>query len=269
MRPQPSLVIIVLIVVGAALWGCTDGTVELKQKIAELEKKIDKQQKDFSDFVGRFAPSKDFSADIQRIEDQQDRISQTFKTQVEPINGRLEEFRDWAQEAQKEREEVRQRLKTLGESIAETEKVVPALKKEVDRVAKNSILNSKRIKTMVQGIEDASKEVKEVKKEVLENNTKLFAAVKKTLPKVRDSAVEKLTERLEPLEKQVMSLSAALGNDRKALEALKTRAPVAGAGKDVEVLTRKVAEFEEILASQKAYLLELGTKVHQLEAQYK
>ena len=56
MRPQPSFVIIALIVLGVALSGCTDGTVELKQKIAELEKKIAKQQKDFSEFVGRFAP---------------------------------------------------------------------------------------------------------------------------------------------------------------------------------------------------------------------
>jgi peptidoglycan hydrolase CwlO-like protein len=108
MRPQPSLLLVSLMLLAATLIGCTDESVELKQKIAELEKKIEKQQKDFGEFVGRFAPPKDFSADIQRIEDQQDRISQILKTQVEPINSRLEEFRDWAQEAQKEREDVRQ-----------------------------------------------------------------------------------------------------------------------------------------------------------------
>ncbi len=269
MRPQPSLVIIAFIVVGTALWGCTDGTVELKQKIAELEKKIDKQQKEFGDFVGRFAPPKDFSADIQRIEDQQDRISQIFKTQVEPINSRLEEFRDWAQEAQKEREEVRQRLKALGQSVAETEKLVPALKKEVERVTKISVLNNRKVKTIARSFDNASKEVKQMKKEVLDSNSKLFAAVKKTLPRVRDSAVEKLTGRLEPLEKQVTSLSAALTNDRKVIEALRTKKPVAGSGKEVDILTKRLADLEEILTSQKAYLLELGAKVHQMESQYR
>ncbi|MDQ7785404.1 MAG: hypothetical protein RDU20_21145 [Desulfomonilaceae bacterium] len=270
MRPQLSLVVIALIVPGVILSGCTDGTVELKQKIAELEKKIDKQQKEFSDFVGRFAPPKDFSADIQRIEDQQDRISQIFKTQVEPVNSRLEEFRDWAQEAQKEREEVRQRLTALGQSVSEMEKVLPALKKDVDHLAKNSALTVKRQKIIAQGLENVTKEFKHVQKEVLDNN-KLFEVVKKTLPKVRDSAVEKLVLRLEPLEKQVTTLAAALSSDRQALDALKNRKPeaAAAAGKDVQILTKRIAEFEEILASQKAFLLELGAKVHQMETQYR
>jgi len=264
MRPQPSLFVIALVVLAAALSGCTDGTVELKQKIAELEKKIDKQQKDFGEFVGKFAPSKDFSADIQRIEDQQDRISQTFKTQVEPISSRLEEFRDWAQEAQKEREEVRQRIKTVGQSVAEMEKSVPALKKEVEQLVKNSVVTNKKMKIITKHAEDVTKEFQQVRKEVLDNN-KLFAEVKKTLPKVRDSAVAKLIGRLEPLEKQVASLTGTLDADRKTVEALKTQKPVAGGGKDVQILTRRIAELEEILASQKAFLLELGSKVHQLE----
>ncbi len=267
MRPLPSLVIIASIALGAILTGCTDGTVELKQKIAELEKKIDKQQKDFGDFVGRFGPSKDFSADIQRIEDQQDRISQIFKTQVEPINSRLEEFRDWAQEAQKEREEVRQRMKTLGQSVADMEKSLPALKKEVENLSKNAALTNKRIKIIARHTENISKEFQQVRKEVLEH-TKLFAAVRKTLPKVRDSAVDELVKRVEPLEKQVSSLTAALNSDRKTIDTLKGQKPVAAGGKDIQILTRRIAELEEILASQKAYLLELGAKVHQLETLY-
>jgi chromosome segregation ATPase len=268
MRPQPSLFVIALVVLGAALSGCTDGTVELKQKVAELENKIDKQQKDFAEFVGRFAPQKDFSADIQRIEDQQDRVSQIFKTQVEPINSRLEEFRDWAQEAQKEREEVRQRIKALGQSVAEMEKSIPALKKEVEHLVKNSAVTNKRVKIIARHTENVTKEFQQVRKEVLDNN-KLFAEVKKTLPKVRDSAVAKLIGRLEPLEKQVASLTAALNADRKTMDALRTQKPVAGGGKDVQILTRRIAELEEILESQKAFLLELGAKVHQMETQYR
>jgi hypothetical protein len=83
------------------LAGCTDDTAELKQKIAELEKKVQQQQKDLSEFTGKLALPKDFSADIQRIEDQQDRISQVLKTKVDPVNTKLEEFASWARKPKK------------------------------------------------------------------------------------------------------------------------------------------------------------------------
>lgn len=269
MRPGPSVLLLALIIALATITGCTDETVELKQKIAELEKKIEKQQKSFGEFVGRFSPPKDFSADIQRIEDQQDRVSQVLKTQVEPINSRLEEFRDWAQDAQKEREDVRLKIKNHGDSVKEMQKVVLANKKALARLAKDSAIMRKKFRDVAKNLDAMSKAVAQVRKEVLDNNTKLVAAVRKALPKVRDSAVEKLKGRLAPLEKRIDGLTSGVQNDRKAIAALRQQPPPASAGKEVQNLTRKVSELEEILATQKAYLLELGAKVHQLESQYK
>ncbi|MHB8203805.1 MAG: hypothetical protein ACYDHG_08900, partial [Desulfomonilaceae bacterium] len=83
-------VLITLVIPAAFLFSaCTDDTAELKTKLAELDKKIQKQDKDLREFSTKFAPAKDFSADIQRLEDQNDRISQTIKTKVDPLNSKL------------------------------------------------------------------------------------------------------------------------------------------------------------------------------------
>ena len=115
MSPHRGYILLIITAIAMLmLAGCTDDTAELKQKIAELEKKVQQQQKDLSEFTGKLALPKDFSADIQRIEDQQDRISQVLKTKVDPVNTKLEEFRDWAQEAQKDREVGRQETQGIG-----------------------------------------------------------------------------------------------------------------------------------------------------------
>jgi hypothetical protein len=109
-----------------------------------------------------------------------------------------------------------------------------------------------------------SKGVAEMRKDLLDNNTKLVAAVKKTLPKVRDAAVEQLKEHLSPLEKALTGLQSGMEHDRKAIESL-ARSTKQGSGKDVQAMVGRIKELEDIVASQKANLLELGSKVHQLE----
>lgn len=265
MRALCSLFIL-LIFVGALFFsGCTDDTAGLKQKIAELEKKLQKHEKDLRDFSENFAPPKDFSADIQRIEDQQDRISQAIKTKLDPVNSKLEEFRDWAQEAQKDRDAVSTKLKSVDQALAEIQKHFEGDKREGTQAAKLAVANAKKLKVVTKNVEDLSKGLAEVKKEVLENNTKLVNAVKKTLPKVKDAAVAELKERLVPLEQGLTALKSGLESERKKGPSA-TPAVVAGdAGKEVRAMTRRIKELEEIVASQKAFLLEMGSKVHELE----
>ncbi|MBM3303415.1 MAG: hypothetical protein FJY85_26145, partial [Deltaproteobacteria bacterium] len=244
--------------------GCADETAGLKQKIAELEKKIDKQHKDFVELAGRLAPQKDFSSDIQRIEDQQERISQVLKSQVEPINTKLEEFRDWAQETQKEREENRQKLKSVTQSIADIHKAVDAESKEIQRLAKEFAAEKKRLASVGKSVEDLTKGMTEVRKEMLDNNAKLVEAVKKTLPKVRDSVLDQLKDRFTHLDTALKSFQTEIDKDRKAIETLQTRAQDPASGKDVTALMQRVKELEDVLASQKSYLLELGSQMHEV-----
>ncbi len=93
MSPHRMASLLLIILACVLLVGCSDDTAGLVQKIADMEKRVQKQEKDLKDFAGKFSPPKDFSADIQRIEDQQDKIQQTLKTKVEPVNNKLEEFK--------------------------------------------------------------------------------------------------------------------------------------------------------------------------------
>lgn len=265
MRPHCSLAFLAVVAGVLLMSSCTEETTGLKQKIADLEKKIEKQQKDLGEFAGRFSPPKDFSADIQRIEDQQDRISQVLKTQVEPINSRLEEFRDWAQDAQKEREEVRQKLKDLAQTVSQVERVAKARSKEIRRLIQELAAEKKRLRIVAKNMQALSQSIGEVKKEFADNKAKLVANLKKTLPRVRDSAVVQIKERLAPIEKSLLTLRTAIESDRKAIAALQTRTPPPNLAKEIRALHQKLVEMEEILASQKAYLLELGSTVHRLE----
>jgi DNA repair exonuclease SbcCD ATPase subunit len=265
MRLQQGLSLLALAAVFSVLVGCADETAGLKQKIAEIEKKVEKQQKDFGELAGGLSPQKDFSSDIQRIEDQQERISQILKTQVEPIHTRLEEFRDWAQETQKEREENRQKLKNLAQFRAEIQKTVESGAKEIHRLERESALQKKKLTSAGKSLDDLAKGMAEVRKEILDNNAKLVEAVKKTLPKVRDSAVYQVKDRLTPLEKTLKGLQAEMEKDRKAIEALQARISQAAPGRDVNALIQRFKELEEVVTSQKSYLLELGSQVHELQ----
>jgi chromosome segregation ATPase len=118
----------------------------------------------------------------------------------------------------------------------------------------------------------------EVRKEIQENNAKLVNAVKKTLPRVKDAAVAELKDQLAPLEQGLSSLKSGVESDRQSMAAMKTQPQPSSqpqselskeTQKEVQAANKRIKELEEILTSHKAYLLELGSKVHELELQLK
>jgi chromosome segregation ATPase len=266
MSPQRKFLSLLLIAVVVALCGCAEETAELKQKIADLEKKMQKQEKDLREFAGKFSPPKDFSADIQRIEDQQDRISQVLKTKLDPVNSKLEEFRDWAQDAQKERENVSKKLKSLEQAAVETQKKADAEGRDAGRLTKELLVTKKNLAAVSKSVEDLSKSIAEIRKEALDNNAKIVTAVKNTLPKVKEMAITELKSQITPLEQGLANLKTAAENDRKALAGTRPQQPAPQeGGRDVQTLTKRLKDLEEIVTLQKGYLLELGGKVHELE----
>jgi uncharacterized phage infection (PIP) family protein YhgE len=267
MRPQRSYVLLIIMAIAILLAGCADETAELKQKIAQLEKKVQQQEKELNEFAGKFAQPKDFSADIQRIEDQQDRISQILKTKVDPVNTKLEEFRDWAQEAQKDRDLVAKRLKAVEQAVADVHKKVEAEARDLGRLNKELAVGKKNTVALSKGLEQLSKNLNEVRKEVLDNNTQLLTAVKKTLPKVKDAAVAELKGQLAPLEQALTNLKTSLEGDRRAIAAIKAQPPKVGGGKEVQGLQARIKDLEDVVTSQKNFMLEMGSKVHELELQ--
>ena len=277
MSPHRMASLLLIILACVLLVGCSDDTAGLVQKIADMEKRLQKQEKDLKDFAGKFSPPKDFSADIQRIEDQQDKIQQTLKTKVEPVNNKLEEFRDWAQEAQKEREDVGKKLKSIESSVAELNKKIEAEIRH-GAASKDIPLLKKNMAGFSKSVDDLSKGLADVRKEIQENNAKLVNAVKKTLPKVKDAAVAELKDQLAPIEQGLSSLKSGVETDRQAIAAMKGQPqpqpqpqaqPPAESSKDTQAVNKRIKELEEILTSHKTYLLELGSKVHELELQLK
>lgn len=260
-----SKVLITLIIPATLLFSaCTDDTAELKTRIAELDKKIQKQDKDLREFSTKFAPAKDFSADIQRLEDQNERISQVIKTKVEPLNAKLEEFRDWAQDAQKEREAVKEKIKAAEAGVNELKKKYESKTKELAAASKDSLTEKKVTDALNKRIEELTKGLGEVRKEVLDNNTKLINAVKKTLPKVKDAAVAELKEKLQPLEESLTTIKTEAETERKNLTT-KGQAISTDASKEIYALMGKIRDLEDVVASQKSALLEIGTKLHEFE----
>jgi chromosome segregation ATPase len=259
--------LIVAVTIGAILMlGCADETSQVKVKIADLEKRLQKQEKDLKEFSGKFSLPRDFSADIQRIEDQQDRISQVIKTKVDPVNAKLEEFRDWAQEAQKERDEVRKKLKTFEDALAELEKRTSDCVGQIGRVTKAYAAEKKNLASMVKTQTDLAKTLDQTRKDIAENNNKIVEAVKRTLPKVKEAAVADLKDRFTPIEKNIATLKTEVENDRKAVAAIKGQTPQDDS-KAIQAVNKRMREMEEILTSHKAYLLEVGSKVHELREQ--
>jgi chromosome segregation ATPase len=250
----------------ALLAGCAEETADLKQKIADLEKKIQKQEKEIREFTGKFSPPTDFSSDIQRIEDQQDKMAQVIKTKVDPVNSKLEEFREWAQDAQKERESVGKKLKGLEQAVAELHKRTDTEGKELARVNRETAAIKKTVAMLSKNVGDLAKGFEQVRKESADNNNKLLAAVKKILPKIKDAAVAEMKDRLTPLEEGMTALRTGIENERKNLAALQRQAP-AEAGKEVRELNKRIKDLEEVIGSQKTYMLEMGSKIHELELQ--
>lgn len=253
------------VLIGVVLMGgCVNDTTELKQKISELEKRVAKQQKDLGEFAGKFAPPKDFSADIQRLEDQQDRISQLIKNKVDPINMKLEEFRDWAQESVKERGKVAETLKRFEKSIAGLNKGLEAQARKADRRMRALTSHKKTIMANERAIESLRKSVTQLRRDVLENNTRLVTALKKTLPKVKKAAVAEVKDRLVSVDRGLKSLRADIEAKLKKIETVK-QPPRTDYGADVRALRKKIDDLEEIIAAQKSTLLEMGSKIHRLE----
>jgi chromosome segregation ATPase len=244
--------------------GCVDDTTELKQKIAELEKSVANQQKELSEFSTKSSAPRDFSADMQRLEDQQESITETIRTKIDPINMKLEEFRDWAQEAQAERGKVAERLKAIEQSMAEMAKQLESDSRGGARLGKDLELEKKKIAANARAIEDLAKGLVQLRKDLAANNERLVEAVKKTLPKVKDAAVAEMQEKLASLEKNLNSVKTGVETERKAIEAIRSQSPT-DSGKDVTVLRKRINELEEILASHKSFLLEVGSKLHEFE----
>lgn len=263
---ERSSLIVAIAVCASLVWGCADETSQTKLKIAEIEKRLQKQEKDFKDFSGKFSLPRDFSADIQRIEDQQDKIGQIIKNQVDPVNAKLEEFRDWAQEAQKEREDVKKKLKSVEDAVAEMEKRTAESVGQVSRIGKAYATERRNLAALAKAQSELAKTLESTRKEMAENNAKIVEAVKKTLPKVKDAAVAELKDRFTPLEKGLATLKTEVENDRKALGNIKPQAAPSDA-KAIQALDKRMREMEEILTSHKTYLLEVGAKVHELELQ--
>ena len=266
MIPQRIALFVTAMLAFALLAGCAEETADLKQKIADLEKKIQKQEKEVREFTGKLAPPTDFSSDIQRIEDQQDRIAQVIKTKVDPINSKLEEFREWAQDAQKERESVGKKLKGLEQTVAELQKRTDTAGKEVSRTHKEALATKRTVAMLSKNVEDLTKGFEQIRKESADNNNKLLAAVKKILPKIKDAAVAEMKNRLTPLEEGMTVLRSGIESERKNLAALQRQAP-AEAGKEVRELNKRIKDLEEVIGSQKTYMLEMGSKIHELELQ--
>ncbi len=266
MSRQFCWVLLIAMAVTMLLAGCSDETAELKQKIADLEKKIQQQQKDLQEFTGKFSPPKDFSADIQRIEDQQDRITQVLKVKVDPVNAKLEEFRDWAQESQKDRDVVTKKLKALEQSAAELQKRTDVTGKEIARMSRDVAAGKRSVAIFSKNLNELAKNLSDVRREVLDNNTKLLNAVKKTLPRVKEAAVAELKGQMAPFEQALTNLKTGMEGDRKAIAAIKSQPPP-DTGKQVQSLVARIKELEDVVTSQKSYLLEMGAKVHELELQ--
>jgi len=251
------------------LGGCVDDSTELKQKVADLEKRLQKQEKDLKDFSGKFAPPRDFSAEVQRIEEQQDKLVQAVKTKVEPVNNKLEELRDWAQEAQKDRDSVAAKLKSLEQSAADLKKKFEAETRESTKLQKEFPALRKTASSLSKDVEDLTKTVAEVRKDVLDNNTKLVNAVKKTLPKVKEAAVAEIKDRLTPLEEGLSSLRTSLEGERKAISQMKPVGAGADASKEIKAMSQRIKDLEDVITAQKSYLLEVGSKVHEVELQFR
>jgi chromosome segregation ATPase len=302
MSMKRSFLVLAAMIGAICLVGCSEETSQLKRQMADMEKKLQKQEKDLKEFSDKFSLPRDFSADIQRIEDQQDRVAQAIKTKVDPVNAKLEEFREWAQEAQKERDEAKKKLKAIEDGFAELDKREAEGHGKINQVSKAFATDRKALAGLAKSLGDLSKTVEQLHKEFQDNNSKIVEAVKKTLPKVRDAAVADLKSQMEPLEKEVAALKTAMATDKgapkggagtavpvpdvksqlapleKELAALKTsmendRKAVAAlraqtASEDprhLQALNRRIRELEDILTSQKQYLLEVGSKVHELE----
>ncbi len=254
------------IVLGAVLTsGCWEETTELKGKLAMLEKRLLKQEKQVREFSGKFLPPKDFSPDIQRIADQQDRMNQILKTKVDPINNKLEEFRDWAQQAQNEQSKSAKQLQELGKIQAGLRRSIDGHAQQVRKMGKqvsNNTLRSRRADKAAKVLSGTAKQMREQSRT---NDAKLLKLIRKDRTAARDAALAQCKALVAPLEKEVAGLlkSGSQANGTR-VPAATTKAQ-AESVRQIRALYTRLRDLEEIIATQKASLLEVGSKVHKLE----
>jgi chromosome segregation ATPase len=168
---------------------------------------------------------------------------------------------------------VSKKLHALDQSLNDLQKKLDSEDRHVARLGKDTSKSlaaqaaayRKDITTIARRVDDISKTVVGLRKELRDNNAKLIEAVKKTLPKVKEAAVADLNQRLVPLEKGVSELRGVVERQRKTAAPAKQNFP-AQPSKDVLVLTKRIHDLEEIVSAQKGFLLEVGSKVHDLEA---
>jgi chromosome segregation ATPase len=264
MRSERSLAVLIIVLGVVLTSGCVEETTELKGKISMLEKRLLNQEKKLREFSGKFLPPKDFSPDIQRIADQQDRINQILKTKVDPINSKLEEFRDWAQQTQNEQSKAAGKRRDLIKTLAELHKKIAGHTQEVRKLSKQVAMNTLRSKRNEKAAKNVSTEVKQIRGELVGNDTKLFKLIKKNRIVVRDDVLAKFKALMAPLEKEVADLRTGLQANRTGLTVSTAKAQDQSA-RQIKALYNRLRELEEIIAVQKASLLEVGSKIHKLE----
>ena len=263
--------ILISVVILLVVSGCTEETEGLKQKIATLEKRLAKQEKEFGELAGKVAAPKDFSVDLRRIEDEQERLGQSIDGKLEPVNSKLDEFREWAQEAQRDRTQVAKKMADLEGAYSDFRKTNDGLGREVGHLKKEFLATNQKVAANTKSLAELSAGVNKLHKEVLDNNTKLIEAVKKTIPKVKEAAVAETKEGLVSLEKKMAAMKAGLEGDLMTVRDGRTGQPIPSSvspppgGREIQRLENRIRELEEIVTAQKALLLDMGSKIFALE----
>lgn len=261
-----GLIIAVLISLGA----CAENSADLKRRVAILEKRLSEQSKEIEKVSGEYMAPRDFSPDIQRISDQQDRISEILKNKVDPINDRMEEFREWAREAQNEQttnanliQQINERLEKHLRAQKALEQNIKTLISDIGKLAVQVGNNRKQIDENSRLSVEMAKEIRKVRERAAQGRQNLLKAVKNTLIKLKDSTETDIMRKLEPIERRVEALSnKALDEGAKEAMSPKERSEMRRKTKE---LLAKIRELENIIAGQKASLLEVGSRVHKLE----
>ncbi len=257
------------------LCGCNAEVSELKEKIVTMEKRLAKQEKMLVDFEKKFSVPKDFSVDIQRLEDEQEKVRELIKTRVEPVSGTVGDLKDWAREVQADRLKIAEKVKQLDQFHGQATAAIEGAKREIERLGKElaeSTNKSQRAAKVAQEQEKAvthlGNSLKQLENAIDAKNNQILAAVKKTLPKVKDAAVAQVKGDIDQLDKRIRQLQT--GTDSKTPpEGLHMPATRAIGQDELSALRSKLKELEEIVARQKSDLLGVGTKVYELELRLK
>jgi uncharacterized protein YukE len=224
-----------------------------------MEQRLEKQEKDLGEFVDRLAQPKDFSSDIQRIDGRLEQIDEIMDGSVEPVNQKLEEFRDWAQESQQAQLKTEAQLQELEKRITE---IAARIAPEGDQdIATAVTSNSRRTVANTKAVQAAQKRLSAVETKVRDQTSQLVGLLRKTLPKLKKAAVEEIKPTVAALESRVAALEKTVQGAGGASSASAAQ----GTAKNIEALWVRMREIENILESQQGSLLEMGTKLHHMQ----